>query len=246
MNPVNPQTEGKDPALLKRYSRYYTYIEPVFTDPVIRGYFTLIASILLIAFFIVFALSPTSSTILGLTRKIDDQRKLTTALDAKISSLIIAQENYSQAESSLPNLHTALPIKPYPDEILTHLLTTASASGIALTSVQISGIDLENEPPEKSAEVNLPASPPPAADISPLSLIPSFLFHAEAKGTRAQVRAFIGQLELLPRLIRLSTVNYNIDLLSSNQNLVLAEVTGLAFYYDDWQATPSTEAGTIN
>ncbi len=37
--------------LTKRYSRYYIYIEPIVSDPLIRGYFSLVASILLIAFF---------------------------------------------------------------------------------------------------------------------------------------------------------------------------------------------------
>ena len=126
-------TENTDSNIVSRRNRrYYTYIEPVTTDPIVRGYFTLVASMLLVAFFIIFALSPTFSTIVGLNRKIEDQKKVIVDLDSKISSLIKAQETYSQVESQIPILMIAVPQKPSPDEVLLDVVKTATASGVTV------------------------------------------------------------------------------------------------------------------
>ena len=79
----------------KRFSRYYTYVEPVIRDPIVKGYFTIIASLFLISFFMFFALSPTATTIVGLFRRVEDQKQTLAAMDKKISDSIVAQNNYA-------------------------------------------------------------------------------------------------------------------------------------------------------
>ena len=143
--------EAKENLPSRRYKKYYTYIDPIVADPVIRGYFTLVASLLLTAFFIFFALSPTFSTIVGLLRKIEDQKRIITRLDSKINNLILAQEVYSQIEAELPLLHTALPTRPLPESVLLDVLRVASQSAVKINAFQIGDIYLSGVNPEKES-----------------------------------------------------------------------------------------------
>src|SRR5574340_639843 len=119
--------------LARRYSRYYIYLEPVVSDPLIRGYFSFVASLFLIAFLLVFALSPTVNTMLALQKKIGEQRRILAALEQKIGALVTAQQNYSQIESNLPVLLRALPKSPDPQVIAEGVTQLASASGVTVT-----------------------------------------------------------------------------------------------------------------
>lgn len=227
MSSNNTEHEVKDPRVARRYRRYYTYIEPVLADPVIKGYFTLVASMLLIAFFIIFALSPTFSTILGLTRKIEDQKRLIKALDTKISNLIIAQENYTQVEPLLPILMTAVPQTSSPQTVFAPSLAAATASAVLLANMQFAPVDLKNDPPPKSLDPNAFVPPEQARFLD----APVVSFRIEASAPRSQLRDFVGKLERLPRMIRLSTLTISIDNFSlTTSNKPFAEISGYAFY----------------
>ncbi len=198
----------------KRYSRYYTYIEPIVTDPVIRGYFGLIASIFLVAFFIIFALSPTFTTILGLIRKIDDQKKTITAMDNKINNLILAQENYSQVEPSLPLLSSALPEKPAPETVLDDIVKTASTSAVSINTLQFNLINYSG----KSASSATP--------MSKLGL-QTVEFTLQLAGSENQVHSFLNRLEHLPRLISISAISLQTQ---DKTAALAADVPGMGYY----------------
>ena len=70
------------------FGRYQRYIEPITRDPLIRGYFELIATILLISFFLMFAIRPTLNTVFSLRRMISDLTEVDKSLDNKIQALI--------------------------------------------------------------------------------------------------------------------------------------------------------------
>lgn len=214
----------------RRYNKYYTYIEPILEDPVIRGYFTLVASLLLTAFFILFALSPTFSTIVGLVRKIDDQKKVLAALDSKISNLILAQENYAQIESDLPLLEAALPVKPIPETILLGVLDSASGSAVGVTSFQIGDVYLSGVNPTEKALVTPPSKGVKLTLVSSAGL-PTVNFTVSAKGTKENIRQFVGQLESMPRLITLSVISIGRESNSDNDsNSYLVDIAGSAYY----------------
>lgn len=216
----------------RRNSRYYTQIEPIMSDPVIRGYFTLVASFLLTAFFILFALSPTFSTIVGLVRKIDDQKKVIAALDSKITNLITAQENYSQVEKKLPLLEAALPTRPLPDEILSDIVKSASTSGVKITSLQVDEVYLSGINPVKEAEAPVASPQTQQQDFfSPLGL-PNVKFTIGVKGTRDQVRSFGGYIVNLPRILLLDELTLTVESGSINEpGEVNGEISGSGFYY---------------
>lgn len=229
-----PRQNTKDlvPAT-RRNSRYYTQIEPIMSDPVIRGYFTLVASFLLTAFFILFALSPTFSTIVGLLRKIDDQKKVIAALDSKITNLITAQENYSQVEQKLPLLEAALPTRPLPDEVLTELVKSGSASGVKITSLQVDEVYLSGINPVKVGEAGAATTPVQTQQdfFSTLGL-PTVKFTLGVNGTKDQIRSFAGYIVNLPRILLLDelTVTSETGSIDGGGNMN-AEISGSGFFY---------------
>lgn len=166
--------------------KYYTYLEPVFADPVIRNYFSLVASLLLIAFLIVFALSPTINVILGLKKQIDDQKQTIKQLDEKISALAAAQSSYSQAEPYLLYLDVAIPENPKPQIIISDIKQVASASAVSLAAYQIRTIPLSRDLPLTETALGIPA----------------VNFALTLTGPQKNIRTYLGNLENRLRYIR--------------------------------------------
>lgn len=126
----------------KILGRYYRYIEPVVRDPLIRGYFEIVATILLVAFFVMFAIRPTLKTIAGLLRTIDDLKQVEQALDAKINSLVQAQANYSRIKPKLPLLDKALPPKPEVDNLVIDLERRMQENQVEIAGLSVEGTGL--------------------------------------------------------------------------------------------------------
>lgn len=175
--------------LSSRYRKYYTYIEPIISDPLVRSYFGLVASLLLITFLIVFALSPTINVILGLQKQISDQQNTITALDTKISSLVQAQEAYNKAEAFIPLLNQALPENPAPQAVISDVHKVASASGVAIVAFQIQPAPVSRDLPLGDTPLGVPA----------LKIVLSF------NGSKAQIGQFLGALERQLRYIRIDS-----------------------------------------
>lgn len=194
--------------LYQSYRRYYAFIEPVAADPLVRGYFSLVASLFLIAFLAIFALSPTINTILGLRKKISDQTRVIAALDAKTASLVAAQQNYSALEEVIPLLNTALPEKPQPQGIIAGVLSTATSAGVTVTGLQFQELSLTADLTTASKEKK--------------TTLPAAGFSLTAAGSPSQIRTFLGGLENLLRYIRVETISFT---------ETAADVVGVGYYY---------------
>ncbi|MBI4099870.1 type 4a pilus biogenesis protein PilO [Candidatus Microgenomates bacterium] len=197
--------------LARRYSRYYIYLEPVVSDPLIRGYFSFVASLFLIAFLLIFALSPTINTMLTLQKKIGQQKEILAALDQKRQALIVAQQNYAQIENSLPLLLTALPTNPAPQTILSGVASVASASGVVVSGLHFADIPLS------------------ADQFSDQRTSVDFTF--VISGLPDQTRDFLKKLENLPRQIRVVTVSIG---RATGQSGDLVNVMANGFYLKDF------------
>lgn len=222
----------------KRYRRYYTYIEPVIVDPVIKGYFTLIASMLLTAFFILFAVAPTFSTIVGLYRHIQDQKALIKTMDTKISNLIVAQVNYTGAEPYLPLLTVSFPQKPAPESIITGTLRVATVSGVSVSAFQISPTYLAGTqpPPLTDAEVSQTTTDVTKSTRSELISalkIPIVEFSVTVHGSEPNIRAFMVRMQNLPRIITFSQIVIGVDEDQSTPDLnnFVGNISAVAYYY---------------
>lgn len=207
----------------QRYQRYYTYLEPVITDPLVRGYFSLVASLLLVTFFLAFALSPTVNTILSLQKKITDQKVLVAQLDTKIANLVIARQNYSQVENLIPTLETALPKRPSPQVAIGQIITVASSSAVNLAGVQFRSVTFESSP----------AAIPPSQDLGRAnSLVPGGLsvlpFSLSVSGTKENVYQYLKKLEDALRYMRFSNLSFTF---TSGIPKITVDASGLTYYY---------------
>lgn len=195
-----------------QYRRYYNYIQPILADPVIRSYFSLIASFLLVAFLVVFALSPTINTILGLRKKIDDQRAIVAALDQKSSQLLAANEVYAQVQSLVPLLDEALPPEPSPQKIISDVNTVASGSGVILSGLQFQRVNLNVEAPEASPEA------------SPLAKLE---FSFAVSGSKSNIRTFLANIENVLHYIRVKSMVLGE---TETASVFRAEITSFNYY----------------
>lgn len=212
-----------DQNFYRRYRRYYTYIEPMVTSPVVRGYFTLVASMLLVAFFLIFALSPTINTISGLIKKIDDQKAVLAKMDSKIESLVTAQANYSEVEDKLPLLTVAVTERPEPEGILADILKVASSSGVKIQGVRMKDLNLASESARLSAAGSGVKVPYQGLGV------PMVEYGVSVSGPDLAVRHFLETLEGLPRVMRSESVVFG----GGGQGLSgsSVEVQATAFYY---------------
>lgn len=202
----------------RRYSRYYVYIEPVTSDPLIRGYFSLVASIILIAFFLIFALSPTINTILELQKKIIEQKKVLEILTKKVADISAAHQNYSEIENLLPVLYDALPERPTAQTIISGLTKSASSSGIALAGIQFHDFPL-------SSDLIASAVPKNKASIG----LPTVDFTLTTTGNLDGIINFLSKIENLPRQIKLTTIG--IAKLPGRVSAV--SITAIGYYLSD-------------
>lgn len=202
----------------QRYQRYYTYLTPVMADPLIRGYFSLVASFILVAFFLIFALSPTINIILSLRKKIADQRATVAALDTKIANLILAHENYNQVADLIPVLETALPSQPAPQTAIGQIMLTASPSGVAVSAMQFRSITLLGN---STAPVPAESSDMTPRDVSALP------FSLSVSGTKDSSRLYLQKLENAWRYVRLQKLSF---VSSADSAKVTVDATGLAYF----------------
>ncbi len=216
-NPFASYRQTISDTVSRRYQRYYTYIEPIITDPVIRSYFSLAASLLLVAFLIVFALSPTINTIVSLRNQIDGQNQIIHNLENKTKDLITAKENYTQVERLIPALLVALPDQPAPQTIVSGVIQAASSSAVTLGNVQFQNINLTADLPADTTQS-------PQGSLSGLLTVD---FSLGAQGSLAQLHSFLEELENTVRYVRIQHVGINI----SQDNKISANVNGIGFYF---------------
>lgn len=195
----NPNQEAN---FYKRFHRYYTYIEPLVADPVIRSYFSVVASLILVSLFVVFALSPTVSTILGLVKKIDDQKNTIAAMDRKIDDLVTAQIAYSSFEPQLNALLVALPEKSTPETAVDSLYNAASSSAVTITALEFGDIPISSISGAQSKLLEKALTVSGRNETGAISLT------IAAEGGSGQIEEFLARLEQMPRIIKITNLSF--------------------------------------
>jgi Tfp pilus assembly protein PilO len=204
--------------------------------PVIRAYFSLIASLFALSFFGAFAIRPTVNTIVELQKKITDASFTNQKLQEKINALSEAQTQYSLVQADLPIVFSALPKDPDFSSLLKQIENIAVASGVSVTGIQFQSVLLFDTKKTESTlsaltqtisqEQTNPslAAVPPSLDLTPIS------FSLSLRGGYPNIKAFLTSLSHLSRLIDVNSFNI------SNSQSGIAELTinmqTKAFYYE--------------
>lgn len=212
---VDNPSAGVAQAQFTTLRQYRKYIEPVIRDPLIRGYFEIIATIALVIFFLVFAIRPTFNTIAELYKKTDELKQVDTDLGKKIKSLILAQSVYAKLEDRLPLLDRGLPIKPQVDSLITDLESVVAKNQVEMSSFTITKTGLTPDAWSLTKDFK-------KGEKVPIPLILS------VKGTFVTGNGMLSNIYDLERLIDLSSVNFSSS--KEGDSSLLITISGKAYF----------------
>jgi len=122
---------------LHRYNRYFVDLGNFYKTKKAKVYTSIIAALVTIIFFVVFAIKPTLITIAQLIRQVKDQQFVLTSLEGKIKDLSQAQINYLNSESKIYLIDEALPISAEVDSLAKQLETLSRKTEVSIESFRI-------------------------------------------------------------------------------------------------------------
>lgn len=202
------------------YNRYYIFIKPVLKNPMVKTYSPIVFSIITIAIFIVFAIKPTISTIIGLQKTITEQRQILQKLEDKATALSAAKNSYQQLPakvkaqfgSQIPN-STSVPC------IIANIQALAREN-----QASISGLQFQPTPLEGSSEC------PPAEDnlknLNKKFVLSEIDITFNAIGSYSNLTGLLYSLNKSSRLIDILSINFNKP---QDSNLIMS-VNAKAYY----------------
>lgn len=133
-------TFSNQPKTILKYRRYYHQAIPFLKSRHATAYTMIILSLFTISFFGFFAIRPTLRTIVELKKQIEDSRIVDEALQKKINSLIIAQEEYQLVKNLIPSINNALPSQPDLTDILMKIESLVTSAQATISAINISPI----------------------------------------------------------------------------------------------------------
>lgn len=194
-----------------RYSRYFTYIQPVFRDPVVRTYGSIILTIIAIAVFILFAIKPTIETILVLQKKLENSKEVLQKTTQKSQDLSQARKNFEVLDINVKQkIQNAIP------GILTlKTLTATLEQNAILNQASISALQIQ------PVSITATSSSLTHKDLSEIQ----FVFNIE--GSYDKLINVLKGISFSSRLISITNLVLNKEPESTS---ILMTVTGKAFF----------------
>ncbi|MBI3290096.1 type 4a pilus biogenesis protein PilO [Candidatus Microgenomates bacterium] len=158
----------------------------------IRAYLSILLSLATVAFFGVFALRPTLTTIGELVSQINSERQILATLDQKIKNLETAKTNLQKIKADLPVLDQAIPAVPDPHLAVRQIETLAAQNGVTPINIALGKTPLVNTTPVLGAQTD--------------SSYPfSFAFNGEAQN----LLSFLNNLKSLRRIVMIDGITIN-------------------------------------
>lgn len=173
------------------------------------SYFTLTLSLLSLSFFGIFAIKPTITTAVSLTKNIQDLKKLNLQYEDKIGSLIRAQTEYDRIRSDLPLIEAAIPANASFNKLVKAVERFADQQDVIINQLQIDTV--------------------PISTLSSSSKLYSFGFNISVLGKYPSLTSFIGRLTNWRRIVTINTLNFTKEVGSPGADLRLT-LKGIAYY----------------
>ncbi len=160
------------------------------------SYISAIFSLLTLSFFGLFAIKPTLTTAVTLSRDIQDLRQLNARYEDKITNIVKAQSEYEKIRDDIPLFFETLPDNPAFTQLIVSHEQLVKNTGVELTQFKMEGL-----PISKSKEKG--------------KLIP-FAMSIGILGTYPEITSYVNQLLRIQRIV-------GIDDLLLSQNLATSE-----------------------
>lgn len=139
----------------KRYKKYFQDITHTYREkPVVKTSIELVATLLTISFFVIFAIRPTVNTIGQLIAEINTQRQIQVKLDQKIQALQKAQNLWRENQSQISLLlDQALPKNPAPEKFIRQAEALAAQTGVNIQALSVDEALLFGQQRESQTEI---------------------------------------------------------------------------------------------
>jgi Tfp pilus assembly protein PilO len=189
-----------------KYERYYKELLPYIKKEKNQQYFAVILTLGASIFFALFAINPTLSTISKLKKEVEDRKFAESMLTAKINSLSSLSTEYEIIERDLELVYDAVPKEPEAPTLIAQIQSVAQETGVNITSVRVSPINLSQNQTAKSS---------------------SFEFEITGTSELPSIQEFSTRLTTIGRIVDIQ----NVSITESNgeQNLQIS-IKGLAYY----------------
>lgn len=173
----------------KKYLEYLPDIKEKRTQDIL----TLILTLVALSVAILFAISPTLSTITQLQKQIEDSEIANEKLTKKIQDLTILSKKYSDIQPDLPVVFSAIPQTSQAPLLIGQLQALAKSANVTLTRIQVFQVELSK---------GLVGSGLPSSDPS------SFTFVATADGPKVNTAAYLKSITDFDRIISIDLVTF--------------------------------------
>jgi len=177
---------------INRYRYYFNNFQVIAKRKDLRSFGELSLTLLVISFFVFFAIKPTLVIVAGLTKEIKEKEQTSQNLQKKIASLVAAQQEYSLNQNRFYLVDQALPETPDFPLLILSVEKEATASGVTLESISITKIEIKT--PDKAN--------PDRTEV------PSFEFSSSVTGSYENLKLFLSKVESLRRVLSLDTINF--------------------------------------
>lgn len=193
-----------------KYSRYYTYIQPVIKNPLVRSFSPFIFSLISLIIFGVFAIRPTVSTIINLQTEIDNNQQILSALTTKAKNLVEGKNNYNQINLEMKKkIVNLIPPQPLVSSVITSLQNSLSNQG-TISALQIQPLTIFDDKATKKYPAELK----------------TIDFTYSISGSYQQISKAIANLSSSPRLLIIDGVIISKQASASTQ----MNLSGKAFF----------------
>ncbi len=241
-------------------SKYYNLI-PILKEKKIQTFYSLVLTLIAISICIYFAINPTVSTIVQLTKQLEDSKLIEQKLSEKISNLQTLQQKYNLIQQDLPLLYEALPETPKVPPFQGQILAIAQRTTATLSQLQTSEVELlmkktakpttpgaTSAPQQTSLQTPPLSSPQPGIAIPPQttpSVVPdSFSFSLGIEGPYKNIVDFLTTLVSFNRIATIDSLSIKAG--TSKTDIWKATVSGKAYYYvDPVRNTPVTAPAVL-
>ncbi|HSX40567.1 MAG TPA: type 4a pilus biogenesis protein PilO [Candidatus Saccharimonadales bacterium] len=154
-----------------------------------REFTTLIFTLIALALFGIFAISPTISTILSLQKQRDDSEFVLAQLQQKIKNISSLQKNYALIQTDVPVILSAIPQTPGAPLLLAQIQSVAQSTSVKLTNLQVFAVEL--------------------TPLSAAGKAPSFTFSMTAQGPQQNLTQFLTALSDMQRILTFDVLAIN-------------------------------------
>lgn len=190
------------------YSRYYTYIKPLAKLPIVKTYGSTLFTLVIVTFFIFYAIKPTVETILVLQKKLDNSTVVLEQVNLKA-------KNLSQGKANLENMNPTtkskinnfIPNTVNLKSIIQTLEASAKVHEASVSALQIQPIIIESPSEAVGTVANLE-------------------FIMNIQGEYKNLVSVLQDLQRSDRLIFIDKISFS----SQEDSALIMSISGKAYY----------------